>query len=170
MAKKTARDKEIRRQAKLKRQRAKAARKGRAGVEPGIVVLTGHEKERVFGKQRISELLLEFALPVTEKLPDDPPAEWFEELLQVIAETWNRGMNFPKVEKLEHYHRECDSLAESFEELLSIDREEGIQLVAFLLKRRMDHFQDRSLIFGPVTVVDEGNELRVMASAALASE
>lgn len=170
MAKPSAREKEVRRQAKLKRKKAKLAQRVRADAGPDLVILTGRERERVFGKQKVSDLLQDYAKPIVDKLPGSPPALWMREFLQAVADTWNRGMNFPAVSELDEYSLKCKELAARFAKLLKIDEDEAFELVAFMLKRRMDEYSDKQLVFGPVEVVDELTGMRVMASAALMTD
>lgn len=132
-------------------------------------MVSGDTKKAVLGPRKISETLLEFAVPLTACLEDPTPAE-MQSVLELAAEIWNSASPADALSNLTAPLR-LRPIATALAQDLDLRESEASDLVARLVKARRTRYAAIRFAFGPVSVVDEGNrEFYVMASAGAYEE
>lgn len=131
--------------------------------------LSGKEKEAVLGPKKISDTLVEYALPLTTLMPSDHDADDFEAVLQLAADIWNASTRkgFPGAV----FSRITLWLAKGeIASRVGVTNEEAGSLIDQLVKSRLEIFGDVKYRFGPVKVSDmERSQFYVQAAAVISS-
>jgi len=147
------------RQKKLDRKRRKREQKRQALRLRATPVLSTEETVLPFAK-KMSDTLIEFARPLVDRLPVDPPVDDLKLVLTFASFVWNCVLNGANARELVLPN------AQTALDVLGLSLSEGEVVVDDLIRRKGEMFAGDDRIVMGIKVYRRDGELRILAASA----
>lgn len=147
------------RQKKLEKKRKRREKKRQALRLRAVPFVAGTEVVLPFAN-KMSDTLIDFARPLVDRLPADPPEDDLKLVLTFASLVWNCVLKGVDVRAL------VLPSAQTVLEVLGFGIDEGGAVVDMLVRRKRETFAADERLIVDVLVLRDGGDLRIFAASA----